>query len=87
VNDGSTLAPDVSLSGGREGLRARAAISVVFFANGAVFASWLAHIPAVKNAHHISDGALGLVMLSTAIGSVLALPIGGGWSPGGAAGS
>lgn len=57
--------------------RARAAISAVFFINGAVFASWIAHIPAVKMQHDLSDGWLGLVLLSTAVGSVLALPVAG----------
>jgi MFS family permease len=57
--------------------RARVAISAVFFINGAVFASWIAHIPSVKMRHDISDGALGLVLLSTAVGSVLALPMAG----------
>ena len=56
---------------------ARAAISAVFFINGAVFASWIAHIPVVKMQHAISDGGLGLVLLSTAAGSVLALPVAG----------
>jgi MFS family permease len=65
TRDPSTRAP----------FRARAAISAVFFTNGAVFASWIAHIPAVKAQHRLGDGELGLVLLSTAIGSVLALPI------------
>src|SRR5262245_8925900 len=55
--------------------RARAAISAVFFINGAVFASWIAHIPGVKAQHHLSDGGLGLTLLSTAVGSVAALPV------------
>ena len=59
----------------RAPFRARAAISAVFFTNGVVFASWIAHIPAVKAQHHLGDGELGLVLLSTAIGSVLALPV------------
>jgi MFS family permease len=57
--------------------RARLAISVVFFVNGAVLASWLAHIPAVKAQHGISDGRLGVVLLSMAVGAVLALPAAG----------
>jgi MFS family permease len=57
--------------------RARLAISVVFFVNGAVLASWLPHIPAVKAQHGISDGRLGVVLLSMAVGAVLALPLAG----------
>lgn len=57
--------------------RARLAISAVFFVNGAVLASWLAHIPAVKAQHQISDGRLGVALLSMAVGAVLALPLAG----------
>jgi len=49
----------------------------MFFINGAVLASWVAHIPAVKAEHGIGDGGLGLVLLSMALGSVLTLPIAG----------
>lgn len=57
--------------------RARRAVSAIFFINGAVLASWVAHIPAVKARHEIGDGGLGLVLLSMAVGSVLALPLAG----------
>ena len=57
--------------------RARRAVSAIFFINGAVLASWVAHIPAVKAEHGIGDGGLGLVLLSMALGSVLTLPIAG----------
>ena len=42
-----------------------------------MFASWVAHIPAVKTQHHLSDGELGLVLLSMAASSVLALVMAG----------
>ena len=57
--------------------RARRAVSAIFFVNGAVLASWVAHIPTVKSQHGIADGGLGLVLLSMAVGSVLTLPIAG----------
>lgn len=57
--------------------RARWAVSIIFFINGLVLASWVSHIPAVKAQHAISDGQLGLVLLSMAVGSVLALPLAG----------
>ena len=60
----------------------RRAVGVFFFVNGAVLASWVPHIPAVKSRHMLTDGALGLVLLSMAAGSVLALPVAGwlvGW--------
>ena len=52
----------------------RGAVATLFFLNGAVVASWVPHIPAVKDAHGLGDGALGLVLLAMAAGAVLALP-------------
>jgi MFS family permease len=57
--------------------RARAAVSAVFFVNGAVVASWVPHIPDVRARHGLSDGQLGIVLLAMAVGSVLALPVAG----------
>ena len=57
--------------------RSRVALATIFFVNGAVLASWVAHIPAVKHRHAIGDGSLGLVLLSMALGAVLALPLAG----------
>jgi len=54
---------------------ARGAVSTLFFVNGAILASWVPHIPAVKARHSISDGQLGLVLLSMAVGSAFALPL------------
>src|SRR5262245_25063843 len=59
-------------------LRARCAISTIFFINGFVLASWVPHIPAVKAHHAISDGQLGIILLFMAVGSLLALPVAGG---------
>jgi len=57
--------------------RSRAAVSAIFFINGVVLASWVPHIPAVKARHAMSDGELGIVLLSMAVGAVCALPIAG----------
>ena len=46
--------------------RTRRAVSTVFLANGVVVASWVPLIVAVKARHGISDGQLGLVLLSMA---------------------
>ncbi len=54
--------------------RSRWAVSTIFFINGMVLASWVPHIPAVKAQHAISDSQLGIILLSMAAGSVLALP-------------
>ena len=50
-------------------LWSRVAVAVFFFMNGAVLASWVPHIPAIKTRHMLSDGALGIVLLSMATGS------------------
>ena len=55
----------------------RPAVAVFFFINGAALASWVPHIPAIKSRHMMSDGQLGLVLLSIAAGSVVALPVAG----------
>lgn len=52
---------------------ARLAVSVLFFVNGAVLASWLPHIPAVKARLTSGDGQLGLVLLAMAGGALVAL--------------
>lgn len=58
-------------------MTARRAIAVFFFVNGAVLASWVPHVPAIKSRHMMTDGQLGLVLLAMAAGSVLALPVAG----------
>jgi MFS family permease len=50
----------------------------VFFLNGAVFGSWAARIPAVRDRVGLSDGELGLALACGAIGSIVAMPIAGG---------
>ena len=64
--------------------RARMSASLVFFANGFVVASWLPHIPEVKERLRLGDFLLGIALFSMAVGSVLVLPL-AGWSPGGSA--
>ncbi len=57
--------------------RSRVAVSILFFVNGAVLASWLPHIPAVKSRLTSGDGQLGLVLLAMAAGALVALPAAG----------
>lgn len=58
-------------------VRARRAVSVVFFMNGAVLASWIPHIPDAKQAHGLGDGTLGLVLLAMGAGAITAMPLAG----------
>ena len=61
----------------RELRRARVAVLGYFFVLGAATATWSARLPAIKEALHLSDGRLGLVLFAVPAGSVLTLPISG----------
>jgi len=51
---------------------ARRAVSVMFLANGIAFASWAARIPAVRERLALSDGSLGLALVGTTAGAMVA---------------
>ena len=53
----------------------RAAITAVFFVNGALFASWASRIPALSDRVGATTGVLGLALLAPALGAVVAMPI------------
>jgi Major Facilitator Superfamily len=53
--------------------RQRAATLTTFFSHGLLFASWAAHIPAVKTHLGLSDAALATVLLCTPVGSLCAM--------------
>jgi MFS family permease len=57
--------------------RAKVAVSVAFIAAGLAFASWASRIPQVRDRLHLEPGQLGLLLLSLAIGSLIALPLAG----------
>ena len=46
-----------------------------FLVHGLVVSTWVSRIASVKSALHLGDGALGLALLGTAIGSVGAIPL------------
>src|SRR2546421_10264088 len=56
---------------------ARWAVLVLFFVNGALFATWASRIPGVQSERGLSDGALGLALLVLALGAVIAMPVAG----------
>jgi len=58
--------------------RAAIATFAVFAINGFVFASWAARIPAVTRVLDLTAGEMGLLLLTIAAGSVIALPLAGG---------
>ena len=57
--------------------RARTAVFGHFFVLGAATATWSARLPAIKEALHLSDGGLGLVLFAVPAGSVLTLMLSG----------
>jgi MFS family permease len=57
--------------------RARAAVTAVFFLNGAVFTSWYARLPAIQDDLGIGAGELGLALLGAPLGLLLAQPVAG----------
>jgi MFS family permease len=63
-------------------LSSRPAITVVFFVNGALFASWASRIPALSDNVGATTGVLGLALLAPAIGAIIAMPLVGRLLPG-----
>src|ERR1019366_119974 len=57
--------------------RAFLGIMACFLVHGLVVSTWVSRIASVKSALHLGDGALGLALLGTAIGSVTAIPLSG----------
>src|SRR3954464_2338866 len=50
-------------------------VVILFLVHGLVVSSWISRIPAVQTKLHISNGVLGLTLLSAAIGAVLTIPV------------
>jgi MFS family permease len=66
-----------AVSPGSRVSQARDAVYVVFTAAGFAFASWAARIPQVRSQLRVTPGVLGLILLSIAIGSTIAMPLSG----------
>lgn len=64
-------------SGGSYPSRARAAIAVVFFADGAIFGTWVSRVPAIEDHVHSRTGPLGLALLGIAVGALLSRQVAG----------
>src|ERR1700684_4453310 len=52
--------------------RAKASVTAAFMAHAVLFSSWAAHIPHVKAALGLSDGALGTALFGAPLGCVAA---------------
>jgi MFS family permease len=57
--------------------RARLGVSVLFFVNGALFASWVTRVPDVRDRIDAGEAELGLALLGIAAGSMVAMPLAG----------
>lgn len=60
------------------GNKARVAVSLAFFTNGALVATWVSRIPAIQSKFGLREGALGLVLLGLSAGMLTALFLAGG---------
>ena len=60
--------------------QARAAISVIFLITGALYATWAVNIPGVRDALNLSAAQIGLALLAVGIGSLISMPLTGGWT-------
>ncbi len=58
-------------------LQIRIAVSVFFFCQGLSFASWASRIPDIKSALHLSEAALGSILLALPCGQLLTMPFSG----------
>ena len=63
-------------------LSPRAAITAVFFVDGALFATWASRIPALSDHVHAGAGILGLCLLAPAAAAVVSMPLVGRLLPG-----
>jgi MFS family permease len=59
---------------------ARRAVALVFLANGLLFGSWAARIPALQDRLELSEGSLGIALAFLALGALVAMPVAGTWA-------
>ena len=61
----------------QSGRDAKRAVYAVFIANGFALATWASRIPQVRDGLGVTPAGLGMILLSAAIGSLLAMPLSG----------
>ncbi|GAA5514227.1 inner membrane protein YbjJ [Deinococcus carri] len=59
---------------------ARRALGLVFLTNGTLFATWAVNIPAVRDRLELSEVQVGTALLAVAVGSLISMPLTGGWT-------
>ena len=55
----------------------RAAVTLVFLADGLLIGSWAARIPAVQRQTELTSGELGLALFAMSLGALVAMPTAG----------
>jgi MFS family permease len=55
----------------------RLAVALIFFVAGAVFATWIAQIPQVREKLSLSEGQIGLALLGISVGVIIGLTMAG----------
>lgn len=58
--------------------RVRLAVALIFFVAGAVFATWIARIPQMREKLSLSEGQIGLALLGISVGVIIGLTLAGG---------
>ena len=53
----------------------RIAVSAFFFVGGLTFSTWASRIPDIKNALHLTEAGLGLVLFALPVGQLISLPL------------
>jgi MFS family permease len=61
----------------RSEVKAALAVGAMFFANGAIFASWASRIPSIQSQLSLQADQLGAAMFTMGIGSLVSMPITG----------
>lgn len=56
---------------------ARLAVKTIFFLNGFAHANYYGRLPRLQDQHQITNGTMGVVLLSTALGAMIAMPFSG----------
>ncbi len=59
---------------------ARAAVSMMFLINGALFATWAVNIPGLRDALGLSEAQIGGALLAIGLGALVTMPLTGGWT-------
>lgn len=57
--------------------QSRWAVSGIFAINGFLYANWVARLPRLQESYHIDHGTLGLALLASSLGALVAMPLTG----------